>query len=336
MRFSILLSLLILSGCSTIGDAVIPPHERSLTKSGTKVCARLLTGKAETFALAPILSVAVDKALELSIAAIKSESKRYDATYSARDNSELLQLVHKGKSHKISQRVSSFSVYYLFGAAAKMKCDANFIDQKEIDNKSETRIKTHSDPVKKSLKRKIRKEETLAEYERKGVAMKFEATIELSTRKNAIKIIPTEFMMIRSSSKVPGTRWYYPWSFWTLLAPSVQKVDVVLKTRISGIVDDKGKRKEEMFVNMDIPFGKVDLNHGVFLKKVDLKHLVTGWSVFPQVKAPKTDGPFLPVNLTVTFIESSDLGDVIAKGAAQLEKNQDAIKGKINEYLIEE
>ena len=299
-------------GCAAIGDFAVPPHHNSEAESPDAVCVTFIPAKKEEVAaallLAPIAEAAAKFAIDQTAKAIEKESKRYSVTYSGRTSDELFTVAKvetttndAGKSVDRAVpglQIGGLRVTRLYGKGVeKSGCAAPLLGDPKPEN-----------------------------------VMDFEAVLEVSAQKDAIRIVPTAFSMTKAKGKVAAPRPYVPWSWWMWLDSSRGKVDVDIQVDLSVIAMTKTGRSPVDLGKFDVPIGKLSLDQPVSKNLRQLQHLASGWIPLPDIQAPATVGAtYGPVDLIVTVIEADDLGDVIAKGAAKLEDNKDkAVTGLLS------
>lgn len=293
-KFLYSLILFTLTGCSTVMDVLVPPHKNSNKTSPAIVCLKFVSPPEESV-LPALAAVGGELLIAQATKGIEKESKRYKTTYSARTTGYLFRLeeiVNKGsKAYKFKQNVVGINISRKYGKAiSELGCE-------------------------KAQKGQKKPEETLS----------FNAEINYSAAKDAIKIKPTSFKFSSSKAKVAdGAIWYYPWTWWMVFDSSPGKVDLNIQIEITIFGTEKSTT-----ATIDFPMGKIDLDKIQPKKGWFFDQIESGWIPLPKMdpskflNEEKDDLEYAPINIKVTIIEANDLGDVIAKGGIALSDNKE-------------
>jgi hypothetical protein len=295
----------ITTGCAEIGNFIIPAHSNSEAKDPDAVCISLNTEPQESpVALAlPLAKFGAKLLVEQAAKAIKKESERYSSTYSARYSNNLFIVKNSGKDNDGNDILGpglqwkEIQVTRFYGIGEK--------DGKKVE--PQCGIETEK-------------------------VMEFKANIDISAQKDAIRFIPVSFYMSKSKSKVAAPSPWKPWSWWMWLDNSRGKTDVNIQLSMSLIVTTKEGRKQVNLGRFDVPIGKISLDKETIKDRGVLGNLSSNWIPLPEIIIPtnsKVNDVFGSVDIQVTVMEADDLGDVIAKGAAKTEENNENIAAGI-------
>ncbi len=305
------------SGCSSVGNVLIPTHPRSALQGDKYVLTVGITPSPLTKAAdgAPTSAVAVAKGgpgAALAVAAvdfvldevqkgIEKEAKRYSATYSARTKTQL----------SLSAAVTPTSTKFEVIGSPKWLLEA-----------------------------------------KRGDALALSADIHWNQDGSAFYIVPTKFSFSGAGSKIASAGLPYslimPWRWPAMLSVGVLKIfgqdkyfkpDVNIQLQVEALTAGKSSTLGVV----DFPMGKVSLGTDYILTTNNVKtsgdlrlaSLESPWLPMPALQAKQGGDIIVPLNITLTVMEANDLGDVIAKGAEKAkEKKEDAAKSILEKLGI--
>lgn len=165
---------------------------------------------------------------------------------------------------------------------------------------------------------------------------------------SAVKVRIDKVKIESVRSKVADSSWY-PWHWpsslvilpWKLIDSDVSKVDLNIQVNLDVIAKSPKDAVQLIKVgSFDFPIGKVsmkDLEQGPKVFE-DLGEFDSGFLPLPSAEKETTDGKRsvvkadqIPFNLTVSVIESNDLGDVIGKGLEKFREKRPELEEKLND-----
>lgn len=252
-------------GCAEIGNFFIPPHSSSDYGGDSKTCLYLLPKPSNNEALPAVAGIAASAAIGVLVdrtaAAIKQESTRYQASYSARATRALVSINASG-TPSYSWDTLKF-VRYL--GKSTMTCD-------ELDSLGDQQIKTNN------LERAIQLEAKLI-------------------REPAPEIVIQTLDLNKAKAKVASSRWFVPWSWWMLLDRSAEMVDLKATVTLSALVKTENGSQSKDIVSADLPLGK----HKLPVKIDNVKDVSTGPFVLPNPGCGKSCSDLLTTaTVTIT------------------------------------
>ncbi len=288
---TVCLMLVGMTGCADVMNAVIPAHPHSLAPTtGTSL---YIHEKEAGVAVASARDEAVSFFYDALQKALEDESKRYEATDSARGSGKLI-----NGGGLIFARSSTKSGH-----------EALPVTRGVVVGKSNDNVAPFPN----------------------GVTTVFEAKFE-DAGDGGIRIVPTHFMMKRAKAKVPVAHghslarpWQWPVALYLLFKGGdespVGSVDVNLQITIQEASGAKPQLQlgKTAVHTVDFPLGKIKMS--------DLES--TNGAVLNIARLEKSRSRILPintgssVNITVTLVESNELGDIIGKEAQRLKDNKD-------------
>ena len=288
-----LLLVAALPACTGLGNALIGAHGNSMrdtSKASTNGNGGLSLemkkgGTAVALSAAPVIAIVKELVVEGLKKAVEVESKRYDATYSAR-------------------------------GAALLYTKTGTTVTPEVDGLTLTRwVNVTEDGQEKQVK-----------------ALEFDLAMEISQDGSALKLNPQAFELRYAQGKVAFPSifpWHWVssilWAPWFVADPTIADVDVSIQVRLEAIAQDKkGAVKTIDLGAVEFPMGKSRI-YDLPQKRGANQFGGAGplW-----VPLPALDGDCrLPINVTVTVVESNDLGDVIAHAEALLDKAEGGREG---------
>ena len=360
-------------GCNALGTVIVPGHYRSQVKDDESLKIFFLADDPGPPSGVPedgyqsLLATAAAAAIPLLISGvqkgIEAESKRYAASYSARDSGALATCKASGA------RVPATTIRIQRTAAIPENPWQGFI--------------------------------TMFGYEPKQApVLTLDLALE-GTEPNslAIRLKPVALYVAGTKSKVASWSlwpWQLPatlvWGPWQLLDSDIKKVDMNVQLAFEAItVDSKTKQpKLKEIVTLDFPIGKFEPFNGPLdldlravkrlpkeieeaeanaeaaadakaaadalaalkaelekrraaqekasrrLAKLDSPYIPNPLHGFqcpePDPNSPPSES-FIPANARVTIVEANDLGDVIAKGAEKVKDEKDDLADKLLEAL---
>ena len=294
MKFTIWCVVLLLTGCSSILDKVIPKHKDSEVGAPDLVCVTTPGVTAESPAiLALVAPIAIGFAVDQAVKGMEVESDRYKCSYSGRATPHLLKVTQEkdGQPPKVEVYAHTLRISRYHGQFANSKgcpSDQTGEDRQEVAEKIE-----------------------------QNKVMEFEAALKLNPSKELLTITPTRFLLHKTKAKVS---WFH------------SVVDVNAQITLSTFVaeDHQGQKKSQQadLAQVDFPIGKVDLSED---RSVALNQLKSAYIALPIINYSSSgvsvDKPrlVLPVNVTMTIMESDDFGDVIAKTSKTINDNKQKI-----------
>lgn len=156
-------------------------------------------------------------------------------------------------------------------------------------------------------------------------AMRFTVRLNADSQEGNFRITPKEFKFQQSRAKVAA------WD---------NKLDVNVQLQMLAILTDKEGRKTSSDVaKVDFPMGRVPIGKHYVADENRLKSLASGWIPLPAYPKPVgTNKPAAPIDfgaitITVTVIESDNLGDVLAKGSKSIRDDKDKLIDKLLDKL---
>jgi len=217
------------TGCAEIGNFFVPPHSHSDHDNASKTCLYLTglpvsEGTATLEAAPAIAGIAASAAMgylvDRTASAIKDESKRYQASYSARDSRDLA-------------AVQGGSTEYLWNTLTLIRYLGDDLGKQTCAQISE--LKEEQQPEKA-----------------------VQLVAELVTQP-APEIKVRSLILNKTKAKVASVRWFIPWSWWMLVDRSNQRVDMKATVTLSAILQtEKGPQSKDI-ISADIPLGKFKL-----------------------------------------------------------------------------
>jgi hypothetical protein len=293
-------------GCGAMGNVLIPHHDNSMVDQNVLVCFKT-TRPGDS--VPPFIAAIPGKAVDLLIAevakGIEKESERYKATYS-------------GRNIGVFSLRESELLFITFETPAPKGCGE--LQDVQWDNNISSSIGEMKDwPAVNNV---------------------FIVKI-LAASSRAIRLVPQYVALKTSKSKVAWATSPYPWHWpaaivwgpWYLFDRDIAKVDTNVQISLKAVAtDEKTGNKLVDMGTVDFPLGKRLISDPFFKEKESLESLGSGWIPLPPYD-PKAANPIIPMDITVTVIESNDLGDVIAKGATQFKEKKDDIGDSIKRYL---
>lgn len=149
-------------------------------------------------------------------------------------------------------------------------------------------------------------------------AMRFTVQLNADPAEGNFRLTPKEFEYRQSRAKVAA------WD---------NKLDVNVQLQMVALAADKeGKKSSTEVAKVDFPLGRVPVGTEYKASPEQLKPLASGWYPLPAFTKPAS-GQFGAVTLTLTVIESDNLGDVLAKGAKSIRDDKDKLIDKLLEKL---
>lgn len=305
-------SVVLLQGCATWGDVLIPRHPKSGLDSRDVVCVSVKQGDAQNSAgtiVALLAKPAISWAYDKVVSAVETEAGRYKASYSGRNSVMLYTKVSDDEASVINKIV--VKRFMLEG-------DQKVTVGSAVDVCSQSQLA----PVFR------------AEYDVESLYLKdvnvFEARIK-----------PIKFTVLGTKAKALGKSWSRPWSVLANLDHRYAKVDMSVRLKLSAAVyGDDGKRTEKDVITADFPIGKINLN----AEHVNANYQgnPSAWVQLPAVgtvpgsnckfaaDAKKGDKPtctpellFGPATIEATVSESDELGDVLSKQVTNAKEKKD-------------
>jgi hypothetical protein len=173
-------------------------------------------------------------------------------------------------------------------------------------------------------------------------AITVEGAFDYSPNGEAILIKLKSVDLKYTKSKVAGCSlapWHLPASvvvgLWRLFDSEATEVDLNVQISLDAVgLGQGGVPSLIKLGTFDFPLGKFSLDR--LKKRENLENFNTGYIPLPKtvvdkVTNSKISNPILPINLTVSVMESNELGDVIGKGVESFREN----KQKAGEMLVE-
>ena len=149
-------------------------------------------------------------------------------------------------------------------------------------------------------------------------AMRFTVQMNPDPVEGNFRLTPKDFEYRQSRAKVAA------WD---------NKLDVNVQLQMVALAADKdGKKSSTEFAKVDFPLGRVPVGAEYKVSSEQLKPLASGWFALPAFTKPAS-GHFGAVTLTLTVMESDNLGDVLAKGAKSIRDDKDKLIIKLLEEL---
>ncbi len=285
-----------------MSNIVLPPSPKSDANSPEVVCLSFTPAAQEVAPIfVPFLSTAVSYAVGAITdhvgKAIEYEANRYKASYTSRASGFLLRKLDSGE---VRLNIQGFTLSRYHGDTAKIGCPLEGTNNSDLTARFEAQV---YDP----------------------------SQLYVSTDKRQLKIIPTAFSLKRTKSKLAYPRPYYPWTWWLYFDSSSRKIDMDIQVTLTTIgQQNNGRIGEVTLLRTDIPLGTIDMSRSVSFNAKALAHLASETTAIPALEPSESSGDFMPVNLTVTVIEASNLGDVLAKAADDARKS----RGTVSEELL--
>lgn len=218
-------------GCARIGNFFVPPHPNSDQVGLSKECLYLTGEEIQKrpagpglLVIPPLAGIAAAAAIgflvDRTAAAIKDESTRYQASYSARQTKNLIYVQPDDGENAYLWHTLKFVRYLGKDNTIRTKT----CDQLEGDN---TFVKA--------------------------------ITLEAELKKPP-EITITKVTLNKTKAKVASVRWYVPWSWWMWLDRSAETVDLKATVTLSTIVKPvNGPPQSKDIVSADLPLGKHEL-----------------------------------------------------------------------------
>lgn len=149
-------------------------------------------------------------------------------------------------------------------------------------------------------------------------AMRFTVQLNADPAEGNLRFTPKGFEYRQSRAKVAA------WD---------NKLDVNVQLQMVALAADKdGKKSSIEVAKVDFPLGHTPIGIEHKASPEQLKPLSSGWYPLPTFAKPAS-GPFGAVTLTLTVMESDNLGDVLAKGAKTIRDDKDKLIEKLLEKL---
>lgn len=304
----ILILSILLSGCAGVFDFVIPKHSNSKAESPELMCARFIhlppAGDAARKELGPLAAeaamIAIGVVIDQVAKGLEAESKLYKATYSGRTSSVLLNARKAGELVDFRFAEQGIKIQRFYGELPATECPG----------------------IKESDEAKIKEEEKAWEQYR---VMQFEAKFEPTKSLETFRIIPTLFELKKTKAKVS---WFS------------SEVDMNIQITLTGYAkeDKKSPPKQVDLAQVDFPMGKMNISKRIH--KEALGHLASGSIAVPtpdktEIKFPGSDTrlSLVPINATITVMESDDFGDIIGKSAKTLTENKAKILDELGKLI---
>jgi hypothetical protein len=284
-----------LSGCSSLGNALIPPHQNSDFRDPDLTCLTFKYSDArEEFGeelLAQGAGAVIGWTIDQAAKVIEKEGGRYKATFSGRDSTELYHISQDGM--KIRQKLLEVRLTRYHGQEFVNGCQADIpADLKAFD---------------------------------------FSADISINEGKNAIELRPKELVIYKTKAKVPGLS-LWPHTWWRILDGNTGKVDYSARIVMVAVSESQAGVNQEELMKVDVPLGRYTLAKDP--RTVKLSGVSSGWAPLPRVKrgaAKAVSG--LPISITISITEANFLGDVLADASTKVSDSKDRITNKIVKLL---
>lgn len=149
-------------------------------------------------------------------------------------------------------------------------------------------------------------------------AMRFTVELNPDPAEGNFRLTPKELEYRQSRAKIAA------WD---------NKLDVNVQLQMVALAPDKdGKKSSTEVAKVDFPLGRVPVGTEYRASPEQLKPLASGWFSLPSFTKPAT-GQFGAITLTLTVMESDNLGDVLAKGAKSIRDDKDKLVEKLLEKL---